>query len=65
MGVERIPRTLLIRDDSLPIKVWRQKNGKIAFSHAFFGMQIDPEDLRTVLDELAPAVTPKEESKDD
>ena len=54
MSVHETGRRLKITDGGVTLTAWVDKDGKIAISHAFFGLRISPEGLRTVLDELAP-----------
>lgn len=54
MSVHEVGRRLKIKDGPVTLTTWLDVDGKIAISHTLFGLRLSPEDLRTVLDELAP-----------
>lgn len=47
----------------MTLTAWLDEDGKIAISNGIFGLSLSPEDLRRVLDELAPVADASGETR--
>lgn len=57
MSVHEMGTRLRIVDGPVPLTAYVDGDGKIVITHTLLGLRIKPEDLRTVLEKLAPSAS--------